>query len=149
MCDLQFLCSPQFNSWFCTSLRSTRSLFYQTTLGCHLLSVYSINMARSADRPKAQRSDDGNWRTVVVGRNNIISLLELVGTISDAFIYKTQKGKWLYDLRRKTDAILPTQHINVPIALLDRCRSLYLPQELRANNKRFSLITQPSRKCKC
>ena len=59
---------------------------------------------------------------------------------NDVFIYRTQKGKWLYDLMRKADAILSAQHINVPFAQLDKCRSLNLPQEVRANNKRFRQI---------
>jgi len=71
MWDLLFLGSPQFNSWFPTSLRPIQSLIYQTTLCCQLLSVHSINMANCADRQLAWRNDGGKWRTVVVGQNDV------------------------------------------------------------------------------
>ena len=59
MWDLQFLCSPQFNSRFATSLRPIRSLFYQTTVCCHLLSVHSIDMALCANRGEVTAESDG------------------------------------------------------------------------------------------
>jgi len=44
--------SPEFKKWRPRSLRTLGSLFYLTTLCCHLLSVYSFNTAHSADPTK-------------------------------------------------------------------------------------------------
>ena len=41
------------------------------TLCCPVISVHSINMALSADRPLAWRSNNKKERTVVVGQNDV------------------------------------------------------------------------------
>ena len=107
MWDLQFLCSPQLNIRFPTSLRPIRSLLYQTTLCCHLLSVHSINMTHCADCHLVWRRDNGKWRTAVVGQNcvNWSYIFACVGTVNGVFIYRTQKGKWLCDLMKKAGRI--------------------------------------------
>jgi len=95
MWDLQSLSSQKFNSMFPTLLRPIQSLFYQTTVCCHPLSVHSINMAHCAERLLVWRSKDGKWRTVVVGQNDVNWVMELnlytcVWTFNCVFIYWAQ-----------------------------------------------------------
>jgi len=62
---------PPFNSRFPMSQRTIRSLFYQTAVCCHLLSVHSIIMAHCAERQLTWRSEDGKWRMLLVGQNGV------------------------------------------------------------------------------
>jgi hypothetical protein len=108
-----FYICPKFNSWLPMSLRQIRSFFCQTTLCCYLQSFHSINKYHCADCRLVWGSDDGKWRTAVVGRNNAncscmcvcvgvclnvwvyVYVCECVcvcvGTVKCVFIYKTQK----------------------------------------------------------
>jgi hypothetical protein len=61
-------------------------------------------MAHCADRQLAWRSDNGKWRTVVVGQNGVNWSYVCVwggGTVNGVFICRVQKGKWLCYLTRE------------------------------------------------
>ena len=117
MWNLLFLCSPQFNSRFLTSLRPVRSFFNLTTVCCHPLFVHRINMTLCADGQLAWRSDNRKWRTVVVGKIVVNRLLELTHYYIYIYIYifeivwellniyETHKSKWIFDLMRKAGRI--------------------------------------------
>jgi hypothetical protein len=76
-------------------------------------------MAHCADCQLAWRSDNGKWRTVVVGQNDVnwcyvcvlcVWVCECVcvvgvSTVNGVFIYKAHKGKWLCVLVTKNSTI--------------------------------------------